>query len=994
MKRTIFSALLAVIAIQMTAQTFSISGTVLDKVTGKPIEFATIALTKTEQWAVADADGKFTIQNVQKGTNEISVSCLGYVPDTKEINISKDILSYKIFLKEDNLALESVVITAQADDDNATTKHTIDKAALNHIQMMNVADVSSLLPGGATVNPSLITEQRFNIRAGGTTEHGNPFLGTAVEVDGVRISNSASFDAASSSGIKGATTNNISSTNVESIEIITGVPSVEYGDMTSGVVKINTQKGVTPYTLTFSTNPNTKQASASKGFSLGRSKSGRSHGFLNAGLEYAKSIKDPRSPYLSYDRKQISLTYSNLFSHGVLAELPLRFNIGLTGNIGGMNTSSDPDQYLDSYEKNRDNVLRGNFSLNWLLSKKWITNAELSGSFSYGDRRAEVKKYNSKSAWTPVIHGREEGYFVGNLYEDNPDAPVLILPSGHYNYVMVTDDKPFNGSLKFKANCARQFGKINNRVKIGADWNSSKNFGAGQYSCDLASTTESYREYRYRDVPCMHNVSVYLEENITIPIGKTRLNLIAGLRNDNTLINGSEYGTVSGLSPRFNILYTVFSPKDRYRNTVKALSFRASWGEASKLPSNSILYPVPTYYDRSVFTSTSAIEDGRAFYAYHIRPHTIEYNSNLRWQKNRTAEIGMDINIDGYRISLSGYYTQTLNSYIMDTTYEEFSYNYTSTSAVEGLEIPASDRNFSVDRNTGIVTVSDRTGAHQPVTLPYTTRDSFISKTVADNSISPITRYGIEWTVDFKRIQPINTTIRWDGSFYGYRYVSSNVEEKYTSNYLMSDGSPYRYVGFFFGDNEVSNGSERRRLNTNITITTHIPKVRLILSMRLEACLLSYSRYLSERTDGTPRNFVISDKDNILSFTDASIYDGDAYSVLFPDTYIEFGDPTPRNYLADLLEAKNSDPNRYNDLSKLVQQTNLIYYYGKDYISPYFSANFSVTKEIGNIASISFFANNFFNNSGKVYSSKTKTYSSVSAYIPLFYYGLSLRLKF
>ena len=73
MKRTIFSALLAVIAIQMTAQTFSISGTVLDKATGKPIEFATIALTKTEQWAVADADGKFTIQNVQKGTNEISV---------------------------------------------------------------------------------------------------------------------------------------------------------------------------------------------------------------------------------------------------------------------------------------------------------------------------------------------------------------------------------------------------------------------------------------------------------------------------------------------------------------------------------------------------------------------------------------------------------------------------------------------------------------------------------------------------------------------------------------------------------------------------------------------------------------------------------------------------------------------------------------------------------------------------------------------------------
>ena len=168
----------------------------------------------------------------------------------------------------------------------------------------------------------------------------------------------------------------------------------------------------------------------------------------------------------------------------------------------------------------------------------------------------------------------------------------------------------------------------------------------------------------------------------------------------------------------------------------------------------------------------------------------------------------------------------------------------------------------------------------------------------------------------------------------------------------------------------------------------------MILSLKLEACLLHYSRYLSEKADGSPRGRVISDKDDILSFTDASIYDGDSYSVLFPDTYIEFGDNTPRNYLTDLLEAKINDPVKYNDLSKLAQRTGFVYYFGKDYISPYFSANFSVTKEIGNIASISFFANNFFHNSGKVYSSKTGTYSPVSSYIPAFYYGLSLRLKF
>lgn len=992
MRRILLSALLAVIAINTGAQTFSISGIVLDKNSGKPIEFATVTLTKTEQWAIAGADGKFTIQKVQKGVNEISISCLGYVPDTKEINISKDITNYKVYLKEDNLALESVVITAQSDENNATTSHTIDKAALNHMQMMNIADVSSLLPGGSTVNPSLLTEQRFAIRSGGAAEQGNPSFGTAVEVDGVRLSNNSSFDSVSS-GLKGVTTNNISSTNVESIEIITGVPSVEYGDMTSGVVKINTQKGVTPYTLTFSTNPRTKLASASKGFSLGQSRTGRSAGFLNTGLEWAKSISDPRSPYTSYDRKQLSLTYSNLFNHGIFAELPLRFNIGLTGNIGGRNDSADPDKYLDSYEKAKDNVIRGNVSFNWLLSRKWITNIEFTGSFSYDDKSTEVNTFESKSSWTPVLHGRNEGYFVGSLYEENPGAAIIMLPNGHYNYLMFTDNRPFRASAKFKANWAKTFGQVNNRLKIGVDYNADKNFGVGQYS-DLAVTTQSYREYRYCDVPATHSISSYLEDNVIIPIGKTRLSLTAGVRNDNTVIKGSEYGTVSGLSPRFNALYTVFSPKDRRQNVIKALSFRASWGESSKLPSNSVLYPVPTYYDNSVFTSTSAIEDGRAFYAYYIKPRKVEYNSNLLWQKNRTAEAGMTIDISGYKISLSGYYTRTLNSYMMNTEYDEFSYNYTPTSAVNGIEIPAKDRVFAVDGMNGAVTVSDKTGAHPAVTLPYITRNSFISSTVADNSLSPITRYGLEWTVDFKRIKPINTTVRWDGSFYGYRYIGANIVERYVANTTMSDGSPYRYVGIFYGDTNISNGSEKKNINTNVTVTTHIPKVRMIISVRLEASLLSYSRYLSERADGSQRGYVLSDQNDLLSITDASMYAGDCYRVVFPDKYIEFGDPTPRDYLAALIDARQNDPVKYNDLAKLATRTNFTFFLGKDYISPYFSANLSVTKEIGDIASISFFANNFFNNSGQVYSSKTKTYSSVSMYIPSFYYGLSLRLKF
>jgi hypothetical protein len=64
-------------------------------------------------------------------------------------------------------------------------------------------------------------------------------------------------------------------------------------------------------------------------------------------------------------------------------------------------------------------------------------------------------------------------------------------------------------------------------------------------------------------------------------------------------------------------------------------------------------------------------------------------------------------------------------------------------------------------------------------------------------------------------------------------------------------------------------------------------------------------------------------------------------------------------------------------------------------ISSYYSANLSVTKEIGDHVSVSFYANNFFNTMKKVHSSQTDLETSLfsSGYVPSYYYGLSLRLK-
>lgn len=971
--------------------TLTFSGKVFDKKTSEPVEFATIVLSASEQWAVADKDGRFIIRNVPVGKNVVSVSCLGYVTDTREVNLSRDISSYTVHLDANDLTLNEVVVTAQENSSSAVTSRTIDRTALEHIQMVNVADISALLPGGRTVNPDLTNQQVVNIRAESTSEAGNSSFGTAIEVDGVRINNNASFsNLATGSGLKGVTTNNIASSNIESVEVISGMPSVEYGDMGSGVVKINTRKGVTPWTVSMSSNPSMKQISVSKGFGL----KDKSMGVINASGELTKSISDPRSPYTAYTRRGATLTYSNMLTGGIFRDAPLRLTAGITGNLGGRNSEADPDSFHDTWSKTRDNTVRSNISLNWLLSKPWITNVELNASISYSDKQELSRTFATYAAGKVALHGKEEGYFVAQTWESNPDAAITLIPRGSYYNTMGIDDRPMTSKVSIKANWARNFGKANNKVKIGADWSSDRNFGSGQYSEDM-STATTFRTYDYSLVPAMNNVAAYIEDNIVITLGTTRLNLIAGLRNDNSIIKGSAYGVTSSLSPRFNAKYTILSPKGRKDKLVKELAFRASWGVAVKQPSYSILYPVPTYRDIESFVPTSS-SDGSAYYAYFIMPKTINYNAALRWQQNRQAEIGMETDIAGNRISVTGYFNKTLDAYRMSTGYNPFSYNYTSAKELESnCSIPADRREFEVDQKTGIVSVHDKNGEMESVTIPAKNKTGFNSNVYPNNSTDPVTRWGLEWIVDFKRIRTLNTSIRWDGSFYSYKTLDTQIEQYCPFTMTCTDGTPYKYVGYYAGGNSITNGAINRNLRTNLTINTNIPQVRMVFSIRLEAGLLKYSRYLSEGADGKARTYVISNKDDILSFTGEDIYQGNSYTVTFPESYSTIDDPaTHRNYLEDLKWARENDRAMYSDLQKLAISSSYLYYFNEDYISPYFSANVSVTKEIGDLASISFYANNFFNNLGQVRSSKTGSSFPLGSYIPAFFYGLSLRLKF
>ena len=257
----VFLVIMLICSQNITAQQVDLTGRVTEE--DQPIEFASILVKDGGLWAITDADGRFTIKNVPVGKIVITVQCLGYRTQQVSLDVNNETKSIRISLKQESLKLDDVTVLAKRKTNEATTSYTIDHTALENQQILNVSNVSTLLPGGKTINPSLLKDDRMALRSG-SQEKGNASFGTAIEIDGMRIDNNASPNETMA-----ASTRTIGVSNIESVEIITGIPSVEYGDLSNGVVKVNTRKGKSPFIIEGKINQHTRQIAVNKGLDLG-----------------------------------------------------------------------------------------------------------------------------------------------------------------------------------------------------------------------------------------------------------------------------------------------------------------------------------------------------------------------------------------------------------------------------------------------------------------------------------------------------------------------------------------------------------------------------------------------------------------------------------------------------------------------------------------------------------------------------------------------------
>jgi hypothetical protein len=937
---------------QSQRQTFTVQGKVARQRDNAAIPGATVALPAYGLTGVADVKGVFSIERVPSGRTRVVISYQGYVRVELDLDISRNLEGLNFRMREDNLTLETVVVTAKENRNSLNTSHIIERQALEHMQVLSATDVMSLLPGGQTRKADLLSDSgseafRFKLRGG----DGNGTFGTAVEVDGVRLSSNGNM----TTGLEGPMTRNIGVTDIESVEIMTGVPSAEYGDMTSGMVMIKTRKGRTPYQASISVNPTAKTYALSKGFSLGKK-----NGTLNASVEYTHAFQQPYSRYTTYSRNAYSVAYSNNFR---LAGRVLDLSVNAGGNYGQKNIDHDPDLPSVDWTKNHDNGARAGFNATWQINSRWITALAAEANANYFDQFAESYTYVAGSTSKPTINSTESGYF------ETARQPTM------YYRDRVVDSKGLNMGAKLRYRLNRRFGRANNNIKAGLGWSSSGNVGRGEWYRN-GIEEDGYRPYPYTGVPFVNNWSAYVEDNLHVPTpGRTAVDLMAGVRYERVDIRDMVYKNANSLSPRFNVRYTIVDGNRSKKGFLRELSVRGGWGMMEKLPSLGLLYQRPRYHDMVVFDKNYGTNN-----SYYTVGLTNVYNEllnpQLEWSRSRNAELGLSANLGGVSVSVAYFNNRAKNPYISETVWEAFAYRRS-----DGQFAVPNNPGFRVDRNSGEVWVRDLDNPSSGETLiPALVNDTLFLSNSRPNNGAPYTTQGVELTLDFGRIKAIRTSFRLDAAYFSSKRIDERLAASYTANTSYAGlpvGRSYNYVLFYPGSVTTENGSRTSSVNANLTATTHIPEVRMTVSLRLESNVISRSQALTQY-NGAEWAFMVDEHGNRLPSVYGQRYTAHQYPVAYmgfdgvmhPFTEVNVSDP--RFWNAD--RTSNTDAHFLEDGNNL-------------YVS---TVNLSITKEIGDMFSLSFYANNFINSDPPVRSIASGLRSPRGGALS---YGATLRIR-
>lgn len=229
-QRLFFVALFSVLAIEASAQSKTISGTVLDK-TGESVIGASVVVKGTTNGSITDFEGKFTISNVpDNGT--IQVSFVGY--KTLDIPV-KGQSSFQITLEEDSEILDEVVVVGYGVAKKSDVTGALTQVTAKTIRERPVQNALQAMQGKAA--GVQITSNNRPGELGDVRIRGNRSINASNDplyvIDGIPMTAGSMAD--------------VNPNDIESMEILKDASATAiYGSRgANGVVLITTKKGKT-----------------------------------------------------------------------------------------------------------------------------------------------------------------------------------------------------------------------------------------------------------------------------------------------------------------------------------------------------------------------------------------------------------------------------------------------------------------------------------------------------------------------------------------------------------------------------------------------------------------------------------------------------------------------------------------------------------------------------------------------------------------------------
>lgn len=754
------------------AQQATVSGRVTVARSGERVAGALVTLEGTELRTRTDSSGQYLLTGAPVGRHVLRVQLLSFAPRRIDVLLSPGArLTLDVTIERSALRVEGVRVVAdpagRARGEGGTAS-VIEREAIRSQVAASLAGVLELVPGVVVQPPGLDGIQQIALRAspisGGSSSLTDQdasnvsAFGTLIVLDGVPLSNNANVQSLgarselafnSTAGV-GIDLRRLPATTIERVEVIRGVPSARWGDLTHGAIIVDTRAGAVEPEIAARADASTTEVSLVGG-----------REFRSQALTLTTNAARTRTgTSLGDEALRLSGQFAHRWSSTVSRDDPPR--LALDTRVDGFRLQDTrPENALipGSERRSVDAAIRvlerARFRMGTSSTLHW-TAAYERGTQQYWSRRNLVRGVQALT--TRLTPGRETGRYEGGIY--NARIDVEGAPSQLYN--------------RLELQSAPVWRAQRHDVRVGIELRREANSGSGQ-SFDLLFPPQVQmvgargfdRPRRFDTLPAFVTSSLYADDRVRFSMPRGGWAIVqAGVRMDALHEPGNWSASPQSIvwQPRANLEYV----------PAPWLSLRAGAGRSAKTPSLGALRPAPDYYDVvNVNYFANAPAERLAVLTTFVLDPT---NPSLRHSVMHRAEAGLEARVKGALLTLTAYVDQLDGGH--------------------GVQPEAA---AVVRDNFALTGTQPGSGRPPQIVEPAISQDSIpvlISRTA--NNIAQRGR-GIELTADLPEIPVLKTRLSVLGSLARSRLRADRIElpSSFRDFQLLPSMSRLPYYGSF-----------------------------------------------------------------------------------------------------------------------------------------------------------------------------------------------------